>query len=100
MCSLPRVCGLSAAPRAPPLGHAERRCGGGGPEASVSEFYLNDRPYRRDPLVCGAEMVRCFRNAVRSIRTKLKQVETLSCVLRPPTPEGGGWQRTKTDKFR
>jgi hypothetical protein len=66
----------------------------GGPEASLSEFYLNERPYTaigREPLVCGAEMVRCFRNAVRSIqRTKLKQVETLSCVLRPPTPEGGG----------
>lgn len=50
--------------------------------------------------MCGAEMVRCFRNAELSIRTKLKQVETLSCVLRPPTPEGGaGVQRTKTDKW-
>ena len=59
--------------------------GAGGPEASVSEFYLNERPY--------TAMFQECRTVYTTDKTSNKWKRCLvsvRCVLRPPTPEGGG----------
>jgi hypothetical protein len=86
-CAACRVCAVCRQPPVPPrpCGASVRWRGAGWPEASVSEFYLNERPY--------TAMFQECRTVYTTDKTSNKWKRCLvsvRCVLRPPTPEGGG----------